>query len=330
MSYIIASMEGEYDKYISLGQLLEVLCCLSEHTAFYITNYLEHHNFLDQVQSYYIDAGDGKISLIDNGHEIILELFREIRDIAPCSNIMRDLTIDLENDLNDIHFIADDLNKLELLQKFGSHTFTNEVVDDDPVRKMYENEKQTVIDKLYNFISKDNIVDEHLIPIRIIPEIIGQLFYNFKIYNDALTIVDFNYWAASNGRLIPREVGSKFQLTKKDSLADIDIELKLSEAEIIIDRQQKEIEVLQAQLTKRTSQPADDLKGVPHQSYRTVDRVMYAMAQLTKEDNSKPFSQNKPSLNASITTILQNDGVPLESEAVGKWLSRINDIKPVK
>lgn len=76
--------------------------------------------------------------------------------------------------------------------------------------------------------------------------------------------------------------------------------------------------------------PADDLKDVPHQSYRTVDRVMYAMAKLAKVDNSKPFSQNKPSLNASITTILQNDGVPLESEAVGKWLSRINDIKPLK
>ena len=81
---------------------------------------------------------------------------------------------------------------------------------------------------------------------------------------------------------------------------------------------------------KLADKPADDLKDVPHQSYRTVARVMYAMAQLAKVDNSKPFSQNKPSLNASITTILQNDGVPLESEAVGKWLSRINDIKPLK
>jgi vacuolar-type H+-ATPase subunit I/STV1 len=49
---------------------------------------------------------------------------------------------------------------------------------------------------------------------------------------------------------------------------------------------------------------ADDLKTVPHQAYKTVDRVMYAMAQLTKVDNSKPYSQNNPSLNASITTLL--------------------------
>ena len=57
---------------------------------------------------------------------------------------------------------------------------------------------------------------------------------------------------------------------------------------------------------------------------------MYAMAKLTKLDNAEPYSQNNPSLNASITTILQNDGLTLEYQAVGKWLSRINDIKPLK
>ena len=54
------------------------------------------------------------------------------------------------------------------------------------------------------------------------------------------------------------------------------------------------------------------------------------MAKLTKLDNAEPYSQNNPSLNASITTILQNDGLTLEYQAVGKWLSRINDIKPLK
>jgi len=78
------------------------------------------------------------------------------------------------------------------------------------------------------------------------------------------------------------------------------------------------------------NKPANDLKDVPHQSYRTVDRVMYAMAKLTKLDNIEPYSQNNPSLNASITTLLQNDGLTLEYQAVGKWLSRINDIKPLK
>ena len=79
-----------------------------------------------------------------------------------------------------------------------------------------------------------------------------------------------------------------------------------------------------------TGMGADDLKKVPHQSYRTVDRIMYAMAKLTKLDNTKPYSENNPSLNASITTILQNDSLTLEYQAVGKWLSRINDVKPLK
>lgn len=75
---------------------------------------------------------------------------------------------------------------------------------------------------------------------------------------------------------------------------------------------------------------SDDLKQVHHRSNKTVDRIMYAMAKLTKFDNSHPTSQNMPSLNAQITTILQNDGLPLEYEAVGKWLTRVNNIKPIK
>lgn len=75
---------------------------------------------------------------------------------------------------------------------------------------------------------------------------------------------------------------------------------------------------------------SDDLKQVHHRSNKTVDRIMYAMAKLTKLDNIEPYSQNNPSLNASITTLLQNDGLTLEYQAVGKWLSRINDIEPLK
>lgn len=74
--------------------------------------------------------------------------------------------------------------------------------------------------------------------------------------------------------------------------------------------------------------PADIIK-VPHQSYRTIDRILYALVQLSGADNSEPYSQNNPSLNAKITTILQNDGLPLEYEAVGKWLARANDLKPI-
>ena len=110
------------------------------------------------------------------------------------------------------------------------------------------------------------------------------------------------------------------------------LEARLEKAKEVYVQQRKEISDLESKSEQAALavSPTHDLEKVPHQSYRTVDRVMYAMAQLANVNNSKPFSQNKPSLNASITTILQNDGVPLESEAVGKWLSRINDIKPLK
>lgn len=84
--------------------------------------------------------------------------------------------------------------------------------------------------------------------------------------------------------------------------------------------------------TLRTNTQSDataDMVKVPHQSYRTIDRILYAIIQLSGADNSEPYSQNNPSLNAKITTILQNDGLPLEYEAVGKWLARANDLKPI-
>lgn len=96
----------------------------------------------------------------------------------------------------------------------------------------------------------------------------------------------------------------------------------------------KQLAAAEAKITRLEAilkdKPADDLKDVPHQAYRTIDRVMYAMAKLTKLDNSNPYSQNARTLNERITTILQNDGLKLEYQAVGKWLSRINDIKPLK
>lgn len=90
--------------------------------------------------------------------------------------------------------------------------------------------------------------------------------------------------------------------------------------------QKQRIEELEKEIAQ-IRMSTDDLKDVPHQSFKALDKVMYAMAKLTKLDNSKPYSQNKPSLNAEITTILQNDGLALEYQAVGKWLSRINDVQ---
>lgn len=111
------------------------------------------------------------------------------------------------------------------------------------------------------------------------------------------------------------------------------LEARLEKAKAVFQEQRAEIAILKEQQDNKAElvgKLANDLKGVPHQSYRTVDRVMYAMAKLTKLDNTEPYSQNNPSLNASITTLLQNDGLTLEYQAVGKWLSRINDIKPLK
>ena len=126
--------------------------------------------------------------------------------------------------------------------------------------------------------------------------------------------------------------GSDIKLSKtKGKVADL--EARLEKAIAVYQEQRTEIAILKEQQNNEAElvgKPADDLKDVPHQSYRTVDRVMYAMAKLTNLDNTEPYSQNNPSLNASITTLLQNDGLTLEYQAVGKWLSRINDIKPLK
>ena len=102
-----------------------------------------------------------------------------------------------------------------------------------------------------------------------------------------------------------------------------ELEKQLADAQV-------EIAKLNCQLKERPIAIDNDLKNLPHQSYRTVDKIMYAMAKLTKFDNSHPTSQNMPSLNAQITTVLQNDGLSLEYEAVGKWLTRVNNIKPIK
>lgn len=145
---------------------------------------------------------------------------------------------------------------------------------------------------------------------------------NYSLYSD-----DDDYTVTRESLLFPSKQVKSYIASKQTAEQSTTEQQRIAELETELADLQNQLAQVNAVLTDK---PADDLKDVPHQSYRTVARVMYAMAQLANVDNSKPFSQNKPSLNASITTILQNDGVPLESEAVGKWLSRINDIKPLK
>lgn len=188
---------------------------------------------------------------------------------------------------------------------YSGHYF----VDDKTFGKLIENNYSNYINLInctvepYRVEGKQEIFENNILDYRKIKEDFSIIFYDL---------------------LYPKlDLEKIFNQTEADT--EVIEQLKEKVADLTAENKN-----LNEQLSKQVDAPADDLKEVPHQSYRTVARVMYAMAQLAKEDNSKPFSQNKPSLNASITTILQNDGVPLESEAVGKWLSRINDIKPLK
>lgn len=110
------------------------------------------------------------------------------------------------------------------------------------------------------------------------------------------------------------------------------LNVRLEKAKDTYREQKSHIESLENKIRILSSQQPseDDLKAVPHQSYRTVDRIMYALAKLTKIDNSSPYSQNTNTLNEAILTTLQNDGIPLEYEAIGKWLTRANEIQAIK
>ncbi|MFK3915643.1 hypothetical protein [Psychrobacter sp. NPDC078501] len=105
---------------------------------------------------------------------------------------------------------------------------------------------------------------------------------------------------------------------------------RVAELEKQVAGAEAEIVKLKNELKERPTAIDEDLKDVPHQSYRTVDRIMYAMAKISELSNTGPYSQNNPSLNASIATILQNDGLTLEYQAIGKWLTRVKNVQPMK
>lgn len=256
MSYIIASEEGDYDKYISLSEVLEVICCLSEYTAFYATNYLEHHNFLDKIQAYYIDSNSGKISPIHNAKEIIMELFQYIREIAPTSNITRDLPNELGSSLCDINFIDDELNNLELLQKFGDHHFTNELDINSSVYKLYQNEKDVVIEMLNEFALKQLEINSELIPVNQIPELIGRFFHNFIICNDELRLISTTEFMKYESLLEPKTVNTKLHLIKKPTVnCDQQLIQELAEAQAKITELETELAQVKAKLDEQQQAP---------------------------------------------------------------------------
>lgn len=89
-----------------------------------------------------------------------------------------------------------------------------------------------------------------------------------------------------------------------------------------------EIEHLKHEIEQLRSNQSDDNKPMHHKSKATVRKILYALAELSKKDNSSPYSQNKGSLNEAVTTILQNAGIPLEYEAVGNWLNEVKAVSP--
>lgn len=164
-----------------------------------------------------------------------------------------------------------------------------------------------------------------------------QALFNKKGQPEALYIIQNELYKDDNKKL--KECANKLDksLLEVKSLnahcAYLEQNLEQLKKKAELDQQLAEKRILELEKQLRQTkifESTNDLKQVPHQSYRALDRVMYAIAKITGLDNSTPYSQNKPSLNAEITTILQNDGLPLEYEAVGKWLKRINDIKPLK
>ncbi|MCG3808951.1 hypothetical protein I3252_05560 [Psychrobacter sp. Ps4] len=333
MDYAIASEEGKFDKYICLSNIIDILCLLSEYTSYYIASYLKYHGFHIKTKAYYIDIDSADILPIDNQSEVIISLFEDIKNSPLTLNTIREMPIELAGRLGDIYFISEELNNLDIFDKFGNPDFTDKQMIDKLVYENYNNEQVIVCKKLHELAlnSRIKVEENGLISINAVPELISRFFYQFIIRFDNIILLSVDDFTSSKNQFTPIFDNAKVQLFKKPDEASIDIEQ--NETKTLKEKVKKlaaENEILKAKLNEQVNKPANDLKNVPHQAYKTLDKVMYAMAKITGLDNSKPYSQNTPSLNAAITTILQNDGLPLEYEAVGKWLSRINDIKPVK
>lgn len=329
MSFIIASLEGDYDKYIALGEVLEVICCLSKNTAFYATNYLEHHNFIDQVQAYYIDAGCGKISLIDNAKEVMTELFQDIRDIAPCTTITRNLPRELGCSLDDIYFIDDELNKLELLQKFGAHKFTNELDVNSSVYKLYQTEKDVVIEMLNDFVSSQLNINNELLPINQVPELIARFFHHFIIWNNELRLISTDELVASKSQLIAKIINSKLHLVKKEAVQVGEGSRQQVTASTKSDESQAKIAELEKQLKQAHTdndllkKKVDSSKGIEPNSQAAIARLLNVLFYKADYD----ITAHQGTTNTKIQKLSKEMGTPVGEKFISKWIKIVNSEK---
>lgn len=331
MSFIIASLEGDYDKYIALSEVLEVICCLSKNTVFYATNYLEHHNFIEQVQAYYIDTGCGEISLIDNAKEVMTELFQDIRDIAPCSTITRDLPRELGCSLSDIYFIDDELNKLELLQKFGAHKFTNELDVNSSIYKLYQAEKDVVIEMLNDFVSSQLNINNELLPINQVPELIARFFHHFIIWNDELRLISTDELVESKSQLIAKTINSKLHLVKKDAVQVDEQSRQQVTASTKGDESQAKIAELEKQLKQAHAdndllrKKLDSNKELQPNSQAAVARLLNVLFYKADYD----ITAHQGTTNTKIQKLSKEMGMPVGEKFISKWIKIVNNEKIV-
>ena len=153
----------------------------------------------------------------------------------------------------------------------------------------------------------------------------GYLFYPFNNLT-GMRHASLQTFHIKNVRLYRSDVEVIANLAAKS----VDKEIIIEDLTSKLAAAQAEIAKLNCQLKERPIAIDEDLKEIPHQSRRTVLRVMYAMAKLTKLDNSAPYGKNKGSLNCEIVTLLQNESLGLEHQSVGKWLTEIDDVSIIK
>lgn len=80
-----------------------------------------------------------------------------------------------------------------------------------------------------------------------------------------------------------------------------------------------------AEAKQDAHKPADD-EVTNAKSLKSIERIIYALVELSEKDNSSPTSQKMPSLNAHITTILDRDGLSVNYQTIGEWLSKANHL----
>ncbi|MEZ7502918.1 hypothetical protein QO189_10590 [Psychrobacter sp. Arc29] len=329
MNYIFALEEGKFDKYICLEDIIDILCCFSEYTTYYVANYLKYYKFHNITIAYYIDVDSAEVLPINNQQEVFLSLFKDITELPLTLNHAREIPIDLVGRLSDVYFIREDLNKLDIFNKFGSPDFTNHKIVDEIDHKKYEDEKILIGRKLYELVvsSRIEVKDKNLINIEAVPNLIGRLFYQFVIKFDKLVLM-------STKDFLPKENQFVATIDSKQEYFDLAIESEQQKDEVKVLMEQvknlkTENEILKAKLNdelnktnaKLANTPADDVELNP-KTQAAVTRllnVLFHKAQLDisahKGTTNKNIVNSSISLNAKVT-----------EKPVSHWIKQVQQL----